>query len=187
MQGSFLCFLRTGRCGAKMTGQTNRGCHRSHYRKLQAKGRCPNSWGPKCFIQSKTLKTSASVLLQKSIFFFWFRSLNERGKKEEEGSGLFKIMKDNRYPMSDGFALDVRPVRIVHFTVGWPVAVEWGRSTGQREVRTRKRTCPVFYSLRVPFPQSITPHGQLCFWMDTLNLLAIHQGKTATLSFSIPH
>lgn len=30
---------------------------------------------------------------------------------------------------------NVRPVRVVHFTVGWPVVVKWGWSTGQLDVR----------------------------------------------------
>ena len=66
-------------------------------------------------------------------------------------------MKDNRYSMLHDFAVDVRPVKIRHFTVGWPIAVRWGPK--QLEVRTRKPTCPVFYIRRPPLPPRPVYHS----------------------------
>lgn len=76
--------------------------------------------------------------------------------------------------MLNGFAVDVRPVKIKHSTAGRPEAVEWGRSTGQHKVK--REACLVC----VVFPLCLFPPVDHSLW--AVLLLNGHSKSTCNLS-----
>ena len=102
----------------------------------------------------QTLKTG--ILLQ----HFIVQVIQWKKWKQKKKRRKSKMMKDNRYSMLHDFAVDVRPVKIRHFTVGWPIAVRWGPK--QLEVRTRKLLALSFiFYVPAPPPHAPPPRQSL--------------------------
>lgn len=86
-----------------------------------------------CFIQSRLWRQVRET--KWAFFLFCFFKIKVKRNRVKNLKCSVSMMKDRWYWVLNGSDVNVRLVRVLHFTVGWPIADKWGQSRGQPEVR----------------------------------------------------